>query len=95
MGLKKLLSIILKTSVSELCLHLLFSKLIKKVLKSWLLLMEVEILAKGTEKVEGFQGVPVIIHTSAKNFMNYKQLEEEVFGPSTLIVTADENHELY
>ena len=54
----------------------------------------VEILAKGHALGEGFQGVPLISQTSAKDFMANKELEEEVFGPSTLTVTADEKAEL-
>lgn len=54
----------------------------------------VELLAKGKLQGEGFQGVPMIMETSAKNFMNNRELEEEVFGPSTLTVTADDKTEL-
>jgi NADP-dependent aldehyde dehydrogenase len=54
----------------------------------------VELLAKGQAQGEGFQGAPFIAQTSAKEFMANKELEEEVFGPSTLTVTADEKSEL-
>ncbi len=54
----------------------------------------VEILARGQAQGEGFQGIPSIMQTSAKNFMTNKEFEEEVFGPSTLTVTADEKSEL-
>ena len=54
----------------------------------------VKLSAKGQSKGEGFQGVPFIAQTSAKDFMANKELEEEVFGPSTLTVTADEKTEL-
>ncbi len=54
----------------------------------------VELLAKGQLQGEGFQGVPMILQTSAKDFMTNKELEEEVFGPSTLTVTADDKAEL-
>lgn len=54
----------------------------------------VNVLARGQAQGEGFQGVPFIMQTSAKNFMASKAFEEEVFGPSTLTVTADEKSEL-
>ena len=54
----------------------------------------VEILAKGQTREEGFNGVPFMMNINAKNFISNKELEEEVFGPSTLTVTADEKSEL-
>lgn len=54
----------------------------------------VEVLAKGQTQGEGFRGTPSIMQTSAKNFMINKEYEEEVFGPSTLTVTADDKSEL-
>jgi alpha-ketoglutaric semialdehyde dehydrogenase len=54
----------------------------------------VKILARGQAQGEGFQGVPFIMQTSAKNFMASKAFEEEVFGPLTVTVTGDEKSEL-
>jgi len=54
----------------------------------------VQMIAKGKIQGEGFQGAPSISQTSAKDFLANKELEEEVFGPSTLTVTADEKSEL-
>ncbi len=54
----------------------------------------VEILARGQAQRQGFQGIPVIMQISAKNFMTNKALEEEVFGPSTLAVTAEKKSDL-
>jgi alpha-ketoglutaric semialdehyde dehydrogenase len=54
----------------------------------------VELLARGQAQGEGFQGIPFIMQTSAKNFLTNKEFEQEVFGPSTLTITADEKSEL-
>jgi NADP-dependent aldehyde dehydrogenase len=54
----------------------------------------VEMLAKGKINGEGFQGQSALMQTSAKNFMTNNKFEEEVFGPSTLTVTAEEKSEL-
>jgi alpha-ketoglutaric semialdehyde dehydrogenase len=54
----------------------------------------VEVLAKGQRQGEGFQGTPYLMEITAKNFIANDNFEEEVFGPSTLTVTADEKSEL-
>ena len=54
----------------------------------------VELLATGQSRGDGFQGIPSISQTSAKNFLANRELEEEIFGPSTLTVTADDKSEL-
>ena len=54
-----------------------------------------EILANGQAQGEGFSGTPSIMQATAKDFIANKDLEEEVFGPSTLTVTADEKSELF
>jgi len=54
----------------------------------------VDVIAKGQEAGDGFQGVPSLMKISAKDFMTKKDFEDEVFGPSTLTVTADEKSEL-
>lgn len=54
----------------------------------------VQLLARGQSGGEGFQGVPALMSISAKNFMDAKIFEKEVFGPSTLAVAADSKKEL-
>ncbi|MDL1874088.1 aldehyde dehydrogenase (NADP(+)) [Cytophagia bacterium CHB2] len=54
----------------------------------------VAMLAKGKAEEEGFQGVGYLFQTNARNFLANAHLEEEVFGPSTLAVTASNKTEL-
>jgi NADP-dependent aldehyde dehydrogenase len=55
----------------------------------------VALMAKGkAEEEEGFQGVGHLFQTNARNFLANEHLEEEVFGPSTLAVTANNKAEL-
>jgi NADP-dependent aldehyde dehydrogenase len=54
----------------------------------------VELLAKGKAEEEGFRGVGHLFKTNARNFSANENLEEEVFGPSTLAVTASNKSEL-
>lgn len=54
----------------------------------------IQVLAQGQRQDDGFRGVPAMMQTSAKHFLSDKQFEEEVFGPSTLTVTADQKSEL-
>ena len=55
---------------------------------------DIETIATGTIQADGYRGVPSLMQTSAQNFLSNKQLEEEVFGPATLTVTADKKAEL-
>lgn len=55
----------------------------------------VEIVARGSRKGEGFQGAPHLLKTNAGAFRSNKLLEKEVFGPSTLLVTAPEKADLF
>jgi 2,5-dioxopentanoate dehydrogenase len=55
----------------------------------------VNILAKGKSGGEGFRGAPHLFHSSAALFLQKHELEEEVFGPSTLAVTANSKEELF
>jgi 2,5-dioxopentanoate dehydrogenase len=54
----------------------------------------VQVLSHGeeiepNEKVHGHnRGIPYALHTTSAHFLSNPALEEEVFGPSTLIVTA-------
>ncbi|MCU7550167.1 aldehyde dehydrogenase (NADP(+)) [Chitinophagaceae bacterium LB-8] len=54
----------------------------------------VSILAKGKSDGEGVRGTPHVLHATAALFQQRHELEEEVFGPSTLTVTADSKEEL-
>jgi len=54
----------------------------------------VELLAQGNKNSEGFKGSAHVFKTSAENFLNQDYLEEEVFGPSTITITADSKEEL-
>lgn len=51
-------------------------------------------LAKGKTGEEGFQGVGHLFQTNARNFLANEDLEEEIFGPSTIAVTASNKAEL-
>lgn len=54
----------------------------------------VSILAKGKSEGEGNRGTPHVFHSTASLFLNQHVLEEEVFGPSTLAVTASDKQQL-
>ena len=56
--------------------------------------VEVELLAKGKNEGKGAQGVPHIMKTTAEAFLENKSLEEEVFGPSTLLIKANSKAEM-
>jgi NADP-dependent aldehyde dehydrogenase len=56
--------------------------------------MRVAVLAKGKTEGTGFQGTACLLQTSADHFLANERLEEEVFGPSTLTVTANHKSEL-
>jgi 2,5-dioxopentanoate dehydrogenase len=56
--------------------------------------VEVNLLAKGKSITEGYKGTPHVFETSAKKFIKEDDLEEEIFGPSTIITTADSKEEL-
>lgn len=54
----------------------------------------VEILSHGTANGTRTAGVPHVLKTTVKNFLENSELGKEVFGPSTLIVTSDTKNEL-
>lgn len=54
----------------------------------------VEVVAKGVKQGDGFQGTPHLLKTNAKAFQSNSLLEKEVFGPSTLLITASEKTDL-
>ena len=55
----------------------------------------VEVVQEGhvDEKI-ACQGVPTLMKTSANTFLTHDNLEEEVFGPSTLMITCSHREEL-
>lgn len=54
----------------------------------------VTLLAKSSQAAAANQGAPIALQTSAENFLRQPQLTHEVFGPYTLIVTAQSMDEL-
>nr|WP_298930204.1 aldehyde dehydrogenase (NADP(+)) [uncultured Allomuricauda sp.] len=55
---------------------------------------EVESISTG-KKTEGHsQGVAEVLSVSASDFLSDKELEEEVFGPSTLLVRTEDKNEI-
>lgn len=54
----------------------------------------VGILSTGKGEGEGYQGTPSVLETSAEIFLSDHSLEEEVFGPSTLLITANTKQEI-
>lgn len=55
---------------------------------------KVQVLATGKANKEGFKGSANVFGTTAKEFLQNDILEEEVFGPSTVVVNADSKEEL-
>ncbi len=54
----------------------------------------VEVLATGPAEGAGSRGVAHLLHASIDSFLKDPTLEEEVFGPSTLAITANTKDEL-
>jgi 2,5-dioxopentanoate dehydrogenase len=54
----------------------------------------VSVLATGRNEGEGVRGVAHLLHAPADLFLQKHELEEEVFGPSTLAVTARSKEQL-
>jgi NADP-dependent aldehyde dehydrogenase len=54
----------------------------------------ISVLAKGRAVDCGYEGVPYLFQTSVSEFLNNPQLEEEIFGPATLIVAGAGKEEL-
>lgn len=54
----------------------------------------VEILASGKKGDAPNSGIPYVMQAKASDFLSNNKLEEEVFGPSTLTITADTKSEL-
>ena len=54
----------------------------------------VNVLAKGKEESSLCHGTSYLLDTTAQSFLEQPILQEEVFGPSTLAVTAENKEEL-
>ncbi len=54
----------------------------------------VEVAARGTKEEGGCRGIPQLLQTTAETFIKNPRLAEEVFGPSTLVITASNKEEL-
>jgi 2,5-dioxopentanoate dehydrogenase len=54
----------------------------------------VKTIAQGIKKETGTGGTAALLQVDAKNFLSNKQLEEEVFGPSTLAIKAGNKADL-
>lgn len=54
----------------------------------------VNVLATGKHAGQGYQGTPSLLETTAPSFLKEHALEEEVFGPSSLLVTTGTRAEL-
>jgi len=55
----------------------------------------VKVLAAGLSEGTGARGTAHLLHAEASLFMQDDHLEEEVFGPSTLTVTAENKQQLF
>ena len=51
----------------------------------------VELLAQGQEAVSSCHGTSYLLHATAQSFLNEPALQEEVFGPSTLLITGNKD----
>jgi alpha-ketoglutaric semialdehyde dehydrogenase len=54
----------------------------------------VEVIGKGKPGEGSCQGIPLLMQTTVEAFLENPRLEEEVFGPSTIIVTAADKYQL-
>lgn len=54
----------------------------------------INLLAEGKSGVGNSEGTAYLMQTDASNFLSNEKLEEEIFGPSTLNVTANDKSEL-
>jgi NADP-dependent aldehyde dehydrogenase len=55
---------------------------------------EVVQAAQGKDSGDGYRGTPFLFETSVQTFLRANHLEEEIFGPSTLVVTSGNRSEL-
>lgn len=54
----------------------------------------IKILSRGKVEGDGLQGGAVLLQTSVQKYLKDEYLQEEIFGPSTLAVTANKKEEL-
>jgi alpha-ketoglutaric semialdehyde dehydrogenase len=54
----------------------------------------VSVLAKGKDAGSDAQGIACVLESNFSSFLNNHLLEEEVFGPSTLAITANDKKEI-
>jgi len=54
----------------------------------------VSVMAQGIETESGFGGTPYFLQVDSENFVSNNQLQEEVFGPSTLAIAANSKTDL-
>ena len=54
----------------------------------------VDLLSTGVKEGDGAQGIPNVLQTTAQAFLNNSTLEHEVFGPSTLLISALDKSEM-
>ena len=54
---------------------------------------EVRLVAEGGS-AEGFQAMPRLLRTSGRTFIDYPRLEEEVFGPSSILIACASREEM-
>jgi 2,5-dioxopentanoate dehydrogenase len=54
----------------------------------------VTVVSAGREVGHGYQGTPSVFAATASTFLEQHALEEEVFGPSTMLITASDKYEL-
>ena len=57
-------------------------------------LPDVHVITQEAAATDSKKAQTIVFTTSAKTFLKEKQLQEEVFGPSTIIVTCDSEREL-
>jgi len=55
---------------------------------------EVQVLASGKVSGSELQGVAYVLQSSVTNFLNHHELEEEVFGPSTVTLMAEDKNQI-
>ncbi len=55
----------------------------------------VQTLATGKNEGTGFQGNAVLLRTDGAEFLHHAHFEAEVFGPSTLVISARDKEELF
>lgn len=55
---------------------------------------ELELLARGQDMSDGLSGTPHVFHTTATDFLARPDLEEEVFGPATVLISGTGREQL-